>query len=143
MQSKCSQNAVKMGSKWSQNSVKMQSKYSQNAVKMKPKFSQKQSNEVKLKPKCSQNSVKMQLKCSQNSVKIQSVLGVLIGWKVFSLVNISTRFWLPFLVHFANLLATQIPPIFVFYPLWPSLNFSVMELPKKIFNVLKVLKAWL
>ena len=34
-----------------------------------------------------QNAVKMQSKCSQNSVKIHKILGVLIDWKVFSLVS--------------------------------------------------------
>ena len=40
MQSKFSQNAVKMQLKCSQNAVRMQSKFSQNATKMQSKFSQ-------------------------------------------------------------------------------------------------------
>ena len=64
-----------------QNAVKMQSKCSRNAVKIQPKWSQ--------------NSIKMQPKFSQNTGKIQSVLGVLIDWKVFSLVfkQIATSKW--------------------------------------------------
>ena len=54
MQSKFSQNSVKIQSKFSQNSVKIQSIYSQNAAK--------------IQSKCSQNSVKIQSKCSQNAV---------------------------------------------------------------------------
>ena len=40
MQSKCSQNSVKIQSKFSKNATKLQSKCSQNAAKMQPKFSQ-------------------------------------------------------------------------------------------------------
>ena len=40
----------------------------------------------------SQNAVKMQPKSSQNAAKIQSLLGVLIDWKGFSLVFKSINF---------------------------------------------------
>ena len=66
IQSKCSQNAVKMQSKFNQNAVKMQPKCSQNAVKILSKL-------VKMQSKFSQNSVKYSqnsVKCSQNAVKI-------------------------------------------------------------------------
>ena len=74
MQSKCSQNAVKMQPK-SQNSVKMLSKCSQNAVKMQSKWSQ---NEVKFHTlKCSKYTAKVQSKCSQSAVKMQPNSGKL------------------------------------------------------------------
>ena len=79
MQSKCSQRAVKMQPKCSQNAVKMQSKCTQNAVKMQSKYRQ--------------NSVK-------TSVKIQSVLGLLIDWKIFSLVY--RKHWAVFLECFVE-----------------------------------------
>ena len=113
MQSKCSQNAVKMQPKCSQNSViiwpnavKMQLKCSQNAikmqlkavkmqpkcilnaVKMQSKCSQNavemQPNAVKMQSKCSRNAVELQSKCSQNTAKIQSLLDLLTDWKVYT-----------------------------------------------------------
>ena len=56
----------------------LRSKCSQNEVKMQSKFSQ---NAVKTQSKCSQNAVRMQSEYSQNAL-----LGVLINWKIFSLV---------------------------------------------------------
>ena len=83
IQSKFSQNSVKIHSKCSQNAAKMQLKQSQNAVKIQSKFSQ---NSAKIQSKFSQNSAKIQPKFSQSSVKI--LLGVLIDFKVFSLVSL-------------------------------------------------------
>ena len=54
----------------------MQPKFTQNSVK----------SLVKILSKCSHNAAKIRSKFSQISVKIQSVLEVLIDWKVFSLV---------------------------------------------------------
>ena len=73
MQSKFSQNSVKIQSKFSQ----MQSKFGQNSVKIRSKCSQ---NAVKIRSNCSQNEVKKS-KCSQNTVKIQPIFGVLINFK--------------------------------------------------------------
>ena len=95
MQSKCSQNAVKMQSKYSQNAVKIQSKFSQmqskavkiqsNAIKIQSKFSQNSA-------KFSQNSDRIQPKFSQNSVKIQSKFCQNSSWSAYRLKSFQSCF---------------------------------------------------